>query len=330
MRSTGNSKATEERSQEEKSPIDALEPVADKLLTFLRRQDCVAWVGSGFSHFSGFPSWEDAVKKLCSDCGVPSVSLPADQPEILMAKAEECKRADVSRYECALAAMYGGDVTGARYAIRHLFNLPFRAIVTTNFDPILVEEVGFVADGTQPPVFYYPDLPSTALGRHTKAVFYMHGCARMDGKPCGHNLVLSSSEFAEAYDIRLGSTGQFVMQILRYHPVLFLGCKLREPPIRDIFRRVRQMRELSQGTASQTDQADHMVLLHGTGESDPIRKNEEQEEDQEFRRQGIQALRYQSNNDQHREIEAIFSRLNTKLKTNEQLDSRASGGKQRE
>ncbi len=123
------------------------------LLDAIRNGNCVAFVGAGFSAAANFPQWQELIRRLTD-------KLPAEYSH---EKTRELIRsllrsqAAPSNRDLEMAAQLLFDAlteeTFCRYLqqvfseekppvamqrrLRHLRGIPFRAIVTTNFDPLL-------------------------------------------------------------------------------------------------------------------------------------------------------------------------------------------------
>jgi hypothetical protein len=183
-----------------------------------------------------YPAWASAVAALCAACGIqPFRASETPSPSQLIDKAEECKSTNLNAYETTLGNLFGGNVVETRQAYSWLMRAPFKAYVTTNFDPLLSEAA---APFGHTSVFRYPLLETREVDRRRKPIFYIHGHARPNGVPCGQNLVLARSEFDQAYG---GVVGIFLQALLLSYPIVFVGCRLSEPEIREQMRRVHSM-----------------------------------------------------------------------------------------
>lgn len=123
-----------------------------RLLEEIRRGNCVAFVGAGFSAAAGLPSWP-ALLRVMADA-LPEELCAGSRATIDRLLAGS---AHASSRELEMAAQLLFDALGdqscrvlLRDALRkdvmppamqrrlkHLFGIPFRAIVTTNFDPLI-------------------------------------------------------------------------------------------------------------------------------------------------------------------------------------------------
>jgi len=209
--------------------------ISEELLKAVSGDDCIAWIGSGLSNLA-YPDWPTAVAALSAACGIqPFGATDAPTPSQLIDKAQECKNANVNGYETTLGNLYGGNVVEQRQAYSWLMSAPFKGYVTTNFDPLLSEAA---APFGYTRVFRYPLLETREIDRNKKPIFYIHGHARPNGVPCGENLVLARSEFDQAYE---GVVGVFLQALLLSYSIVFIGCRLSEPEIREQMSRVRSM-----------------------------------------------------------------------------------------
>jgi len=115
--------------------------------------------------------------------------------------------------------------------------LGFRGYITTNFDPLLVqvEETHGIGD-----LWVYPNFAVASLGKDRPPVFHIHGLARLGDQQRGDNLILARSDFDEAYGPG-GIVQGFLEQVLTHHSVVFWGCRLSEPVMYEVFRRVHDI-----------------------------------------------------------------------------------------
>ncbi|HEX9206921.1 MAG TPA: SIR2 family protein [Steroidobacteraceae bacterium] len=124
-----------------------------RLLEDIRAGNCVAFVGAGFSAAAGLPAWPELVRAIAR-------ALPPEEAAIHRATLDQLlgtPETQGSHRELEMAAQLLFDALGeerCRHLLRdtlrpdrlppvmqqrlkHLLGIPFRAIVTTNFDPLL-------------------------------------------------------------------------------------------------------------------------------------------------------------------------------------------------
>lgn len=295
------------------SPLDQ---VATELWNIIKDRDCIAWVGSGLSKLpvqTGYPDWRETVQEICRACGVSPPPVDANLPDKLIDKAEECKIADIQAYHSTLARIFGRPVAETRAAYQWLMAIPFRGYVTTNFDPLLLDagQVHGLVDHCA-----YPDLPTLKLGGSSRAIFYLHGLARHNNTPRGENLILARSDFDIAYN---GAIRPFIDSMFRELPILFLGCRLEEPPIQEAFRRVRDIHLQIEQAYPGKPRPKRFILIPSRyreeddgygGKAKTSDKGAEDSEETRFDGLGVKVIRYEVQDEQrHFEIEEILRRL---------------------
>jgi len=231
----------------------------------------------------------------------------------LIDKAEECKLANEGLYEATLADIYGREEVTSRRAYLWLLKAPFKAYVTTNFDPLLSETA---AAFEHTDLFYYPLLEGRDLERNRKPIFYIHGHARPNGAPSGKNLVLARSEFNKAYQ---GIVGVFVQNLLLSYPIVFIGCRLSDPDIHEQIRRVHSMHTQIKTTRTGFVPRARLALLptifrENSGTMTAAKRERdstaEEQETTLFRAFDTEVLRYDAADPkQHWEVEAMLQYL---------------------
>ena len=126
--------------------------IDSRLLEDIRAGSCVAFVGAGFSAAAGLPSWPSLLRTLAA--AIPAGAANDAQPTLDRLLDAQT---GVSNRELEMAAQLLFDALGAdrcrallrealkreplpdvmQLRLKHLFGIPFRAIVTTNFDPLI-------------------------------------------------------------------------------------------------------------------------------------------------------------------------------------------------
>jgi len=298
-----------------------LRNLANEVAPLVLKGNCVAWIGSGLSRVAKYPEWDKTLDHLCDACNVPRLFREAaEDADRLIDTAEQCFQKDSLAYERTLANLFGHPPVEDRIAFRLLMKIPFKAYVTTNFDPLLSIACG---DANGHSLHCYPDLPVMALGGSTPSVFYIHGLARRDGEACGTQLVLARGEFERAYD---GIVGSFLLQFLAYCDVIFLGCRLSEPIMKEVFRRVHRIQlQIKESRGNPVMPRRQMLapvreleVPLGSGPT-PTRRERDNEaevkEDKRFQEMGIDVTRYQpADATRHWEVEQFLELLQDAVK----------------
>jgi SIR2-like domain len=290
--------------------------IAGEIWEVMKFEKCVCWVGSGLSNLF-YKDWPETVSCLCRSCGVPLWSDSGGKPsaDLLIDKAEECKQADLKGYEATLANLFGDEVVPTRQAFSWLIKAPFKAYVTTNFDPLLSEAAAVLGYRS---VHSYPLLPLDRLALDKKPLFYAHGHARRGGAPTGHDLVLARSDFHEAY--AAGTARTFFEALLLTYPIVFVGCRLLEPDIRQQLLRVHDMHTRIKQSFPNFEPPSRLAIVPAryheerTSDDPPPKSSkrrrsvaEEREEVERFRALDTVVLRYVPGDPHvHGEIEGIL------------------------
>lgn len=292
--------------------------LATKLWPMIKQGNCIAWVGSGLSKVAKYPGWPETVIGLCEACGVEALaSKETGDSAALMDKAEECKEANCEVYHAKLAELFGRPVITTRRAYHLLMKLPFKAFVTTNFDPLLSDAAGTHGNRN---ISAYPSLAVPLIEKRPHSVFHIHGLARRNNEPRGDDLVLAASEFASAYD-NDGVVSSFLNQLFLCYDVLFVGCSLSEPDVYAVFQRVHKIhvrirRSHPQMTLPQRCVLRPMLYRKSLeGEGDPLARgvmldiDAQRAEDERFHEMNINVIRYEPADECHGEVEQILEYL---------------------
>jgi hypothetical protein len=278
--------------------------IIDTLWSLIYGGECVAWIGSGLSKVSGYPDWPVTIEKLCEACEVEKLSNEENkQSDNLIGKAQECKDKNGTLYMQTLAELFSHKPFTRRGAWDYLMKLPFKAYVTTNYDPILSEVGAFYG---RDEVRAYPDLPISAIQKYQYPLFYIHGHAFFRDMQTPNYLVLAHQDFETAYK-EDGNVNNFVTELFTYYPILFIACDLREPDIYEAFKRAGRIHEKILTLRAGFKRPSKCIIL-----PTPIPGPEaEVGQEERLRAMGIEdVIRYEpSNPDRHEEIEEILEKL---------------------
>jgi CheY-like chemotaxis protein len=228
-----------------------------RLLAAIEAGSCVAFVGAGFSAAAGLPQWTDLIRLVADD--LPDSTR---DPDRALVEALLNQHPSPSSRELEMAAQLLLDALGEdafrarlraalhkdplpetmRLRLKHLQGIPFRAIVTTNFDPLLPgmppssdayrrllrsrrpapwrEAIARVALDPSPPGWTPPDAESITL--------QLHG--RLD---VADSLVLTRSQYRR----RLYADPAYLTvlrSLLATSTVLFLGYSLTDAYLNEL------------------------------------------------------------------------------------------------
>jgi hypothetical protein len=257
-------------------------PIDPRLLEDIRAGNCVAFVGAGFSAAAGLPPWPELVRAVAG-------ALPPEERARHQATIDQLVGSDRRRYshrELEMAAQLLFDAIGEehcrrllrdtlrseplpptmRLRLKHLLGIPFRAIVTTNFDPLL--------PGVPPdPVAYRrllrtdrrgpwreatlraaldleTGLPNATLDAPDRPVVQLHGTLVDDS-----TLVFTRSQYRR----RLYANPAYLTvlkALLATSSVLFLGYSMRDAYLNEL--RAELIEAFHTGATGKRDVADRL------------------------------------------------------------------------
>jgi hypothetical protein len=206
---------------------------------------CVAFLGAGLSEPPGL-RWLPTVKVIADACGVPFEFEGKSAKEIRELHercpdiTDECHAKDPTTYARTLRELWPHHVGATRPAVGYVLRLPFKAILTTNFDPWIYLQA---RQEEYPQNQKYPAL-ALHLGLEG-GIFYVHGCFDADDIYAeADQLVFGRKSFTEAYGEASLLPG-FLLNVFTFRNVLFIGFTPTEPHIANILdQSVRLRRNL--------------------------------------------------------------------------------------
>lgn len=281
---------------------------SEKLVRLIKDGHLIVFVGSGLSSINElYPSWWKLVNKLCNACNVQSEAEINDQtsPKDLQKLAGQARNSDENAYAQTLEQEFAKTVTDMPRSYQLLIRAPFKSFVTINFDPLLaIESHQFFKDKNFL-IHAFPQFDYKALNQG--GIFYLHGYIPQDGPVDMSKIVLTEDDFNTAYNNEKGNLCLIWQILLRYHPILFIGCRLGEPELDIIF-------SISNSARSALSQHDDIkpkprfILLekeaYKYSEISPdeqLRRNKEKEEEEnkKYREMDIVVVRYDSKDKAH-------------------------------
>lgn len=266
------------------------DPNYQDLRDAIRGAQCVAFIGSGPSS-SHYPSWGGLVRKLCETCGIAAELADSADTATLLALADECKsRNDVAYCQC-LEYEFAKPVTDIPKVYVQVAKLPFKSYITTNFDPLLKEAIQFFGRRCSgvysPPSFKYESEGGGAL-------YHIHGLVQPGNKVQLDSLVLTESDFKQAYSELRGTLRSFLTQVLTYESCFFLGGKLQEPELMYVSDLCHVLRKEFQPHYRNSSPPRHWILRPMVWQRDGQARDYESEQTEAttYRELGIQVVYY--------------------------------------
>jgi hypothetical protein len=210
---------------------------------------CIAFVGSGTSVPSGYPTWSGLLDRLRDAADEADPRGPRQLPPLaerdgaadLLWEAEEYRRRlGPNRYQPFLHDEFepNGKPPGA--ALMALVALPFKDIITTNYDELIEQAARDAHQPLRAAQWHNADAVREFLGDLSNArrtaerrVLYLHG--RYDDP---EHVVLTEHDYIARYVTDEG-TRRRLFSIFALVPVVFVGFSLGDPDLVELLRQVQ-------------------------------------------------------------------------------------------
>lgn len=212
--------------------IDSRFRLPESLSEIILSGRCVAYLGSGLSSTGLYHDWRTVINDLCKHCGIPRRVTKQSPAEDLLTAAQEAKDASLIGYREYLAGHFGRHVDRYSRLYQALLKLPFKCYLTSTFDPSL--QLMWRTDGgvNANNVHVYRALNREHCAK--RSVHYLHGLIEENMQPSQIDIVLAQGEFDSAYEPD-SNLRQFLIPTFEEDPILFIGCRLEEPALLEVF-----------------------------------------------------------------------------------------------
>jgi NAD-dependent SIR2 family protein deacetylase len=238
--------------------------IPSEIITKLKDEKCVAFIGAGLSIGAGLPDWKRLIEQMISWCEEYQIVLPnKNELNQLLSEKDFTTLADTliecmgkSRYQQFLKEVFRKGKLKPTETHKLLPNIPFSAILTTNYDKLIEGAYTATNEGEIPANFTHLDTSeiSNALQSGNFHIIKTHGdIDRVD------SIVLGRKEYREllhnnnAYKI-------YLQQMIISKTILFLGFSLTDP---DLFCILDELRVIFKDNTST-----HYALMDETNLSE--------------------------------------------------------------
>ncbi len=240
------------------------EPVTAALKAFFAASsEPVLFTGAGVSMLAGLPDWKGLLSQM-AELVRPTDAQTANQMLQCVAKGKLTKAAD---YFWLTDEVLVGDKNGIlkkllgthnRQPLEPLASLPFKGVLTTNFDRSILDAIG-VAKNQVPRDYKLGDSTFSSAAWETELyVARIHGCVEAP-----QSMVLSESHFNRLLESEPYT--DLLTQTLLHKQVLFLGFSFYDPAIKYVLEQIeRRFGPASSGR--------HLAILPETNASELIQK----------------------------------------------------------
>jgi hypothetical protein len=236
-------------------------PESDEVKTLLLSdRGCVAFLGAGVA-IPPATTWKGLVNDIARGCAVHfDDSVPiGEYPAII----DQCISADEGACNAVLRDSLPHHTVISRTAVDYLNRFPFKAILTTNFDPWIQQHSH--ASQYDKGVHIYPDLPLT--GGAAGNIYYLHGYFDSTGVTATiRNLILGKQSFEDAYE-RSPLLSGFLLNLFVYENILFVAFNPTERYVSALLKQSIELRKRIAGGNTKK-----RFLLLPTLSSDPVEK----------------------------------------------------------
>ncbi len=272
---------------------------------------CVTFIGSGLS-MDIYPSWHELVNSLCKGCGSNHRVTSDSIPKAFLDAAQGAKDCNKDKYFSILGEIFGRPADKASLTYDALLALPFDSYVTVNLDPLLALTGRRASLECSKDIKAFPSLDRRNMGNRT--IHYLHGYIEENTVPADGTIVLADGEFDDAYD-RSGNSMTFLLPMLENDPIVFIGCRLREPVMERVFPICKEhqlkRQDLSQSRNGSSKPPRRFILLpipeveteEGRKHCDQMQRQEQRErqqkEDNYYQDMDITPVWYQASGSDH-------------------------------
>jgi len=223
--------------------------VPAKIIDALKSRKCILFAGSGLSaqvsRSDGrpLPTWREFLIELlkwAEDEKIRFWGEPRDIEKIieknnlLMAAQELQERVGTERIGEFLNSVFGDKSVRPSSTHRILPHIPFRGILTTNYDSLIEGAYTIENEGKIPPIFTQEDLLSrpSPLRRSDFFIFKLHG--HFD-RP--QTVVLGSRDYQNLF-FRTPGYRHFLETLFSTHTVIFVGFSAEDPDVNNALDRL--------------------------------------------------------------------------------------------
>ena len=251
------------------------------LVPIVKERPTTLFVGARLSFHAGYPLVDDLIKLLHKHAQQHTgreIVLDGDWKN----QAQTCKVVlGDANFNQILIDIFDPEKRRVNFTSLHeyLTQIRFKSIVTTNYDSCI--ELAFHAKGDSRKPFYYPYLKETELGNNS--IQHIHGYIdpAQPHKSVG-SIVLTTSDFLEAYTDKPGSVKNFLVSLFSQQNVIFLGFNLNENALIDILNLVKEIRGEKQRIAESRNlppitETVHFAILENKAEIEKDVRNDEEE-----------------------------------------------------
>jgi hypothetical protein len=287
----------------------------------------LAFVGAGLSISQGYRSWKEVVlgtqdsgkvtkEGLVQFVGKKLTDFSIAEREDLLQIAQNCKEHNPRLYEEFVLNEFKRIVSPSHWHSSHLFlwRIPFKSIVTTNFDPCLFDS-GYIVFHDRLKVYTIPKFKIPPEQGH---LYHLHGLAYKTNPPIENieTIVLSKSEYDKWY-INGGSIFSFVKYILENHNILFLGYSFNDDHFKLLIKDIKAILDFEIESTRRihnkhVELKKHFLIIRHDEITD--------EEEKNLRKYNIETIKYRGEGNDYSALERLIIQIYEKSTGKDLID----------
>lgn len=298
------------------------------MFEIVKSGEAVLFVGAGISEGLGYPNWNkllDDLYKYASDCGYMSdiIDIDNDQEFYYQKRAQQIinifkKSNAISKYKNFISDAFKPRDIPKESICNKLVQLPFRGIITTNYDPSLEiatrnitpeYESGYLMESKDIGKFM-----KSLLNKKPPRIAYLHGkYDRFTKDSDGRDFILGMKDYETSYGIALVTVEEkellmrreelivkkwtlhlkFLWSIFASRPTIFLGFSLNDAFIKLVLKTVCS-------DLWQWEQNHHFIVMS---------REEHQYKKKDAPDLGLKIIHFENPKNDYKELETIIDNL---------------------
>ncbi|RKU31940.1 hypothetical protein C6499_03905 [Candidatus Poribacteria bacterium] len=311
-----------------------------ELIDLVASGEAVLMVGSGSSVRVGYVTWNGLLRELenlaneCSDGFVPYEGTSEDELLEYLESAEHIKShirnktGDLGRYYALLQNLFSPKDPPFEDFHRKLVSLPFRGILTTNYDTVLEAALGEL----EPPFAYDNSfvIDENSAGRVHEFLMAMNNdkritrrIAHLHGKfDTPSNIILNIEDYYRAYGLRLTTNHvqrdsewtlyrKLLWAVLATRRVVFIGFSMTDPYF-------NKMLETVSADLWRWDKSIHFAIM---SISSTNAENLKTRADGLRREYGVDTIFYEDSDNSHQGLDRILDEIGEACKVRNQPET---------
>jgi len=218
-----------------------------ELSEIINKNNVWAFIGSGVSVDSGYPTWEELLKKVVESLDEPiKTSISKDKDfEFYCQQGNLIDCFSIIEQKVGLTTLHQKIITeiNKRHPydgelIKLVTDLPFAGYITTNYDNLIEgslrnqNELGWQSIGNT------LEESRKISGGVSKRIWHIHGSASLGNDKS--KLIVTRNDYDQLYNNNSLVTDQ-IKGLLSQHRIVFIGFSFRDPGVEDLLKRVGKL-----------------------------------------------------------------------------------------